>query len=93
MRTQKLNQARALANEALDPQEDFEEVFSVTGFQLMWVERRGLRTEGAIQRCRAPTESASEQPSGKISEPVRFGCTGSRCPADAGAGPTLPSRE
>jgi hypothetical protein len=40
MRTQKLNQARALAKEALGPQEDFEEVFSVTGFQLMWVERR-----------------------------------------------------
>jgi hypothetical protein len=32
MRTQKLNQARALAKEALRPQEDFEEAFSVTGF-------------------------------------------------------------
>jgi len=35
MRTQKLNQARALAKEALGPQEDFEEPFSVTGFRLM----------------------------------------------------------
>lgn len=35
MRTQKLNQARALARDALGPQEEFEEPFSVTGFRLM----------------------------------------------------------
>ena len=34
-RTQKLNRALALAKEALGPQEDFEEPFSVTGFRLM----------------------------------------------------------
>lgn len=34
-RAQKLNRAVALANEALGPQEDFEEPFSVTGIRLM----------------------------------------------------------
>jgi hypothetical protein len=50
MRTQKLNQARALAKEALGPQEDFEEAFSVTGFRLMWVERRVCAQKALLPR-------------------------------------------
>jgi hypothetical protein len=65
MRTQKLNQARALAKEALGSQEDFEEAFSVTGFRLMWVERR-------VCAQKALFSAAAHQLNQPLSLPGRF---------------------